>query len=65
MNTNEGMLDRTLRVIAGLVLLAFPLGVYGLDHAYAWGWFGLVPLVSGLTGWCPAYALLGLKTTAA
>ena len=65
MNTNEGMPDRTLRVITGLALLAFPLGVYGLDHAYAWGWIGLVPLVTGLTGWCPAYALLRLKTTAA
>ena len=62
---NEGMLDRALRVIVGLVLLAFPLGVFGIDQAYVWGWFGVVPLMTGLTGWCPLYALIGLRTNSA
>ncbi len=62
MEPNEGMLDRTLRVIVGLAMLAFPLGVLGIEHAYAWGWFGLLPLMSGLTGICPAYALFGKCT---
>jgi hypothetical protein len=62
---NEGMIDRTLRVILGLALLAFPLGVLGIDHAYAWGWFGLLPLVTGLWGFCPAYKLFGIKTLSA
>jgi hypothetical protein len=59
------MLDRTLRVILGLAILALPLGVYGLDHAYAWGWVGVLPLLTGLWGFCPAYKLFGIKTLSA
>ena len=54
-----------MRVAVGLALIAFPLGIYGLDHAYQWGWIGLLPLVTGLVGVCPAYSLVGIKTTAA
>jgi len=36
--------------------------LFGIDHAYVWGWIGLIPLVTGLVGWCPAYSLLGRKT---
>lgn len=61
METNEGMLDRTIRVLAGLALIAAPLGIYGLENAHAWGWLGLVPLVTGLTGYCPVYAAAGRK----
>jgi hypothetical protein len=62
MDLNEGTLDRALRILVGLVLIAFPLGLFGMDHAYVWGWIGLVPLVTGLVGWCPAYSLLRIKT---
>jgi hypothetical protein len=64
-DTNEGMLDRTLRVIVGLALIAFPLGVYGIEHANLWGWVGLLPLVTGLWGFCPAYKVLGVRTLSA
>ena len=47
MDTNEGMFDRTLRVLLGLALIASPLGVYGLENANAWGWIGVVPLAIG------------------
>jgi hypothetical protein len=58
MKTNEGTIDRALRVLAGLVLIALTLtGTIG-----AWGWIGLVPIATGLIGWCPAYTLLGIKT---
>jgi hypothetical protein len=58
MKTNEGMLDRALRIIAGLVLVALALtGTVG-----AWGWIGVVPIVTGALGWCPAYTLLGIST---
>ncbi|MBX3603798.1 MAG: DUF2892 domain-containing protein [Piscinibacter sp.] len=58
MKTNEGTLDRALRVIAGLVLIALTLtGTIGV-----WGWIGLVPIATGLLGWCPAYTLLGINT---
>jgi hypothetical protein len=65
MTVNEGTLDRVLRVVAGLVLIAFALGLFGADYTSVWGWIGIVPLVTGVGGWCPAYSLLGLKTTAA
>ena len=58
MNKNIGTLDRTLRVIVGLTLIA--LSVTGT--AGPWGWVGIVPLVTALLGWCPAYTLLGIKT---
>ncbi len=58
MKTNEGTIDRALRVIAGLALVALTVsGTIG-----AWGWIGVVPLVTGLIGICPAYSILGLNT---
>ena len=62
MANNEGFLDRTVRVIIGLVLLAFPLGVFGIENAHAWGWIGIVPLMTGLVGICPLYSLFGIRT---
>jgi O-antigen ligase len=58
MSSNEAVWDRLLRVVAGLVLIALTLaGTIGL-----WGWLGLVLVVTGAIGWCPIYAVLGLKT---
>ncbi len=60
MKMNEGGLDRILRIIIGAALL---LGVFfGPSWLNPWGWIGIVPLVTGLIGWCPAYAILGIKT---
>lgn len=58
MKTNEGGLDRTLRILVGPVLVALTLsGTIGV-----WGWIGVVPIVTGALGWCPAYTLLGINT---
>lgn len=58
MNTNEGTIDRAMRVAAGLLLLALTVtGTIGM-----WGWIGVVPLVTGAIGWCPLYTVLGLNT---
>jgi O-antigen ligase len=58
MPTNTGTLDRALRVIAGLALTVLAAtGTLGL-----WAWVGVVPLATGLLGWCPAYTLFGIKT---
>lgn len=62
MTRNEGMIDRVVRVVAGLALIASPLGLYGPDYASVWGWIGVVPLLTGLVGVCPAYSLVGIKT---
>jgi hypothetical protein len=56
--TNEGRIDRILRVIAGLALIALVF----IGPQTNWGWVGLVPLITGLVGWCPAYTLLGIRT---
>lgn len=58
MSKNEGTLDRILRVIFGLGLLAMVF----VGPQTAWGWIGLVPLLTGLVGYCPLYAVLGIKT---
>ena len=58
MNKNIGTLDRTLRVGAGITLIA--LGATGTVGP--WGWIGVVPLVTGVFRWCPAYTLFGIKT---
>ena len=55
---NEGNVDRALRVIAGIVLISLVF----VGPQTVWGWIGLVPLVTGLVGTCPVYALLGINT---
>ncbi|MDK3072167.1 DUF2892 domain-containing protein [Sedimentitalea sp. JM2-8] len=58
MTRNEGSLDRALRIIVGLVLLS----LIFVGPKTLWGLVGLVPLLTGLFGFCPAYRLLGLNT---
>lgn len=56
--TNEGTLDRTLRILVGIALIAMAL----TGPQVAWGWLGVIPLATGLIGWCPLYTMLGIKT---
>ena len=58
MPTNEGNLDRALRVIAGAGILSLAF----IGPQTAWGYVGVVPLITGLVGYCPLYSLLGLST---
>ena len=58
MPTNEGTIDRTLRVILGLVLIALVF----VGPQTPWGWVGVVPLLTGLVGFCPLYRLVGINT---
>ena len=58
MTANEGSIDRIIRVIAGLVLIALVF----VGPQTPWGWIGVVPLLTGLIGWCPAYSLFGIST---
>jgi len=63
MTKNVGSIDKILRIIVGLVLLAYGLGFIAPDTGYnMWGFIGIVPIVTALMGWCPAYTLIGVKT---
>lgn len=60
MKANVGGIDRILRIVAGLVLIGLTVtGTIGM-----WGWLGVVPLATGVIGWCPPYAILGFNTCA-
>ncbi|BDG06552.1 YgaP family membrane protein [Anaeromyxobacter oryzae] len=56
--TNEGTLDRTIRIVLGLSLIAL---VFFGPHSM-WGLAGFVPLATGLVGFCPLYRLVGVST---
>lgn len=58
MPRNEGTLDRALRVILGLILLSLVF----IGPQTLWGLIGLVPLATGLMGYCPLYQIIGLNT---
>ena len=55
---NESSTERFLRVVLGLFLIS--LVFFG--PATNWGWIGLIPLVTGLWGYCPVYAIFGFTT---
>jgi hypothetical protein len=57
---NAGTVDRVIRIALGIVLLALVF----VGPQTAWGWIGLVPLLTALVGFCPLYRLLGIRTTA-
>ncbi|HEY5776294.1 MAG TPA: DUF2892 domain-containing protein [Xanthomonadales bacterium] len=57
MQCNVGKTERVIRVIAGLAIIGA--GFY--YHSW-WGAIGIVPLLTGATGWCPPYQLLGIST---
>ncbi|MBI5040388.1 MAG: DUF2892 domain-containing protein [Gammaproteobacteria bacterium] len=59
MNANVGSIDRVLRIIVGLALISLVF----VGPQTPWGWIGIVPLATALLGWCPAYSLLGIKTS--
>ena len=57
---NVGTIDRILRVGAGLLLVALAFA----EKIGPWGYIGIVPLLTGLVGTCPAYMLFGIRTCA-
>lgn len=58
MPKNLGTIDRALRAVAGLILIALVF----VGPQTPFGWIGLVPLLTALIGFCPAYTMIGLKT---
>ncbi len=58
MKVNVGGIDKIIRIVIGaLLLILAATGTLGV-----WAWIGIVPLATGLMGWCPAYALFGIRT---
>jgi hypothetical protein len=58
MVSNVGNTDRVARIVVGLTLIALVF----VGPQTPWGWIGLLPLVTGLFRWCPAYRLIGVNT---
>jgi hypothetical protein len=58
---NEGTVDRVVRIVLGLGLIALAF----VGPATPLGWIGVVPLATGLVGTCPLYRLIGVRTVAA
>lgn len=58
MKVNVGGIDRTLRIVAGLVLIGLAIA----DIGAPWTWIGVVPLATGLFKFCPFYPLLGVNS---
>ena len=61
MNVNVGTVDRAIRIIVGVVLIA----AAAMGKIGAWGYIGVLPLLTGLMRVCPAYSLIGVNTCGA
>jgi hypothetical protein len=58
MTANVGILDRSIRIVAGIALIVLA----AMGKVGPWGYIGIVPLATGLFRYCPLYRLLGLNT---
>jgi hypothetical protein len=59
MKKNVGGVERIVRIIVGGAILSFAF----VGPQSPWAYLGIIPLATGLMGWCPPYALLGFSTT--
>ena len=55
---NEHPVERVVRIAVGIALIAMVF----VGPKAAWGWFGVVPLATGLLGTCPLYTVFGFST---
>jgi len=60
MKKNMGTVQRAIWIVLGLALVAW--AAFGSGAYHVWGWIGLVPLATGLAGWCAINAIFGIKT---
>jgi len=58
MSRNTNVLDRGIRIVLGLILLS----LFAFGPKTSWGMLGLIPLITGLIGFCPLYRALGIST---
>ena len=60
---NMGIVDRVLRILAGIALIALAVaGDQIIGKTVVWGWIGLIPLVTGFMCYCPIYHIFGIKS---
>lgn len=57
MERNVGGIDRNIRIVAGVAVIAA-----GVVYESWWGAVGLIPITTALFGWCPPYAILGINS---
>jgi len=57
MSNNVGKADRSVRIVFGLIVLL--LGFYFQSW---WGLIGLIPILTSVIGWCPAYSIFGISS---
>jgi hypothetical protein len=60
MKKNIGRIDRWVRIVAGIIVLSLLIWLPGNQRWF--GLIGLVPLITGIIGFCPSYALFGIRT---
>lgn len=58
MGKNVGSIDRAARIVVGLILIALVF----VGPQTPWGWIGVIPLLTAIIGWCPAYTVFGIRT---
>ena len=61
MERNVGSIDKILRIVVGLGLIALVF----VGPKTPWGWIGIVPLLTAAMSWCPLYTVIGVRTCAA
>ena len=59
MKKNIGNVERIVRVVLGIVVVSLAF----VGPRSSWAFLGIIPIVTGLIGYCPPYALLGIDTT--
>jgi hypothetical protein len=63
MSVNMGSIDRAVRIVLGLILIAYAIPLGFAATGWNWvGWIGVVPLTTAFFGVCPLYSVLGIST---
>lgn len=63
MTKNVGSVDKILRIIIGLVLIAYAIPLGFSNTGWNWvGWIGVIPLATAFMGNCPLYSIVGVST---
>lgn len=57
-SANIGTVERAVRVIVGVAILSLTI----IGPRTPWAYLGIVPILTGLSGWCPLYSVLGIST---